>query len=161
MSEQPPRRKRERGRASSRQGDKYPLFEVDWWRVGGHVAGAFVFGGLYLFAVIVAGGMVVDPADFATPIMLLIGCGGVCYLLVVLFVLARCPRFVRDEAVASVALLLIGSRIIPRYTTIEARYLLLFAVFCAIPAVLASVWGQYTGYRARRPTDRSRRTRRR
>lgn len=50
---------------------------MDWWRVGGHVTGAFVFGGLYLTAVMMIGGMVVDSADFSIPIILLIGIGGV------------------------------------------------------------------------------------
>lgn len=161
-SDRPARRsQRERSRDASRTSEKYPLFEVDWWRVGEYVAGAVVLGGLYLYGIGAVLALMENTAVFDDPGAILIGLGGFGSLLGILWCLVRWPRVVLYEAVIVIVGLLTATRFLPAYTSIEAGSLIGAAVVY-LPLVGGGVIGVgYRRYRDRRPTNRSRRDRRR
>lgn len=161
-SDRPARRSQhERSRDASRTSDKYPLFEVDWWRVGEYVVGAVVLGGLYLYGIGASLALVENPAVFDDLGAICIGLGGIGSLLGILWCLVRWPRVVLYETVIVIGGLLTATRFLPAYTSIEA-WSLIYGSMLYLPLVVGGGIGVvYRRSRGRRPSDRSRRDRRR
>lgn len=159
-AERPARRtQRDRTHASARASEKYPLFEVDWWRIGGYVAGAVVVGGLYLYGIGTVTALVTYSLALDDLAAILIVLGGVGSLLGLLWSLVRWPRVLMYEAVTVIVLQLTASRFLPAYTSLDVQTLVGGSLLYLPLVVGGGIGMYYRRYRARRPSDRSRRDR--